>query len=898
MTSHIIHKTLSNGMEVYLHPTDAAPVVSLQILVKVGSIDEEDVEGGMAHVLEHMLFKGTKKFSQIGQIASMVEAAGGDINAYTTFDHTNYYLTAPSDFTFQGTEMLLDVVSNSLLDSAELTKELEVVLEEIKRGEDSPNAVISHSLFAQTYQGNRLERPVIGYRKVVEKFERDSLMRFYKKWYAPNNMILIAAGDFQAEKLYQYLENHTKIFSQQVLPKRVRLSEVQIKQTIANKKPTVEILPGDWQEARLQFAVIAPDLDHIDMPTWDLLSSILGESDSSRLVRTVRNELGLVTGIDASCYTPKYPYGLFSIGFFCSIKNVVETLKIIINELTALAEVKPSHSEILRVVNTLRASRIYDQESVDGLTRNASFQLMTSKKLEFENYYLDKISKLNGEDVQKIAKSILEQINRGSLALSCAIDKKQSHVFSEADLLNAIKVPSHIFKKSTDRSKHLSHSIQPSNIDKTVKQIKINLPHNKVLRINFREQTRLPITSGMIVFRGGLISESEEKNGVGALTATMITRGTKRQNYRSFVEELEDNAASISAFSGREMFGMRFEGLADSSLRTLQMLLDCLFKPEFSATEWKKVKKETLEIINLQKDSASSQLSRIIQPLLYPNHPYQNLGVGTEESVSSLVLKDVVKFWKNLFYADEYIVSLAGDFNLQTFVRLLETEFSLFFSQSKLQSESKEALTDSTRPTSNAIRNAFYELNREQCHLMLCFRGASLSDERRTALEMAANILAGQGGRLFLDLRDQKSLAYSLSASQSPHQYGGTFMTYIACATHKVKDAFLGLKAHLEKLAIESPSEEELSRARKSVLGARSIESQHVSYQASQLAMSDAYGLGFDYFLKFEERLNQITPARISEVLKEMLIENPPIFAAVGSKDVWCPDQQNLKWNI
>lgn len=899
MSNNIIHKTLKNGLEVYLHPTDFAPVVSLQILVKVGSIDEEDTEGGMAHVLEHMLFKGTKKFPEIGKIAYMVEAAGGDINAYTTVDHTNYYLTAPSDFTLKGTEILLDVVQNSLLDPIELKKELEVVIEEIRRSRDNPNALISHSLFSQVFKHTRMERPVIGYQEIVEQFERDKIMEFYKKWYVPNNMIFIAAGDFNPEELLYELERLCVNFSQHSLPKRVRLSSREIEKLLKDKTQEIKIIAGDWQEARLQFAVPAPALDDPDMPTWDVLSAILGENDSSRLVHTVRNELGLVTSIDASCYTPKYPFGIFSLGFYGPAQNTIAALKECIKAIVALANLKPTQSELLRVSNALKASKIYDQESVDGLTRNASLQLLTTQKMEFEKLYFKKIAAVTGEDVQNTAKQILKKIHDGAFGVSCAIAKNLQNIFSESDLFDVIKKSTEVFYSSKDDVSNISKTIMTSDFNKNIKQIQIQLPQNKKLKINFRQSTRLPLTSSMLVFRGGLISEDPKNNGIAGLTANMLTRGTQKQNYKNFVEELEDHAASISAFAGRDLFGLRFDSLSEQSPRILQMMLDCLFKPDFASTEWGRLKKESLEILVAQKDSPSTQLSRIIQPLLYPDHPYSRLSNGTEETVANIHLDHIKKFWKNLFAANEYILSIAGDFPLDTFVQILETEFTNFFSDDKFIATLAPSAQHARCPTKTDKRLAFFELNREQCHIMLGFRGFDIKNEKRTALEIAANILAGQGGRLFLDLRDQQSLAYSLSASQSPHYYGGSFITYIACATHKVRESFEGLKKHIETLACTPPSQDEVNRARQSLIGGRCIETQHVNYQASQLAMSDAYELGFDYFLKFEERVNKITPEDVSNVLHECLKNHPPVFSAVGSRDIWFPDdEEQLQWTL
>src|SRR5690606_16758090 len=162
---------------------------------------------------------------------------------------------------------------NSLLDAGELKKELEVVLEEIKRGRDSPNSLISYSLFSQAFKGTRMARPVIGYQEIVEKFEREKIIQFYKKWYVPNNMIFMAAGDFDANELANYIEKMCEEFDSKELPARVRCTASEIETLIQNKKSTVEILAGDWQEVRMQFAVSAPSLNHPDMPVWDMLSS-------------------------------------------------------------------------------------------------------------------------------------------------------------------------------------------------------------------------------------------------------------------------------------------------------------------------------------------------------------------------------------------------------------------------------------------------------------------------------------------------------------------------------------------------------------------------------------------------------------------------------------------------
>lgn len=914
-TNNIIHKYLPNGMEVYLHPSNFAPIVSVQILVKAGSIDEDDTitqEGGIAHVLEHMLFKGTKKFPKTGQIASTVEFEGGDINAYTTFDHTNYYLTAPASFALKGAELLLDVVQNSLLDKEELEKELEVIIEEIKRSRDNPNAVLSHNMFSIFYQGTRMARPVIGFQPIVENFSREQVNHFYKKWYIPNNMIFIASGDFNGNEMWEHLLQLSTEFPPKTVPQRYRPA---LPDKGLNNQPTAKIERGPWQEARVQVATQAPTLESHEMPTWDVFASILGEADSSRLTRILRDELQLVTSIDCSCYTPKYPAGMLGIGYFGMATNALHALKIIVQEVRRLAEVPPTQEELTRVLNTLKAQRIYSRESMDGISRCAGLSLQTSQKLEFETAYMDAVSKVTTEQIRTIAQKVIIQLEAGQFHISAALGANVLPDISEKEFINAISHAANVIHLNEEP---LETSLQKSNsptyskdswlnhyyrktseFNSDVKQIIIPLPFEKTLKINYRLSKRLPVVSGMLLLKGGVIHEPQDKNGVSGLMASMLTRGTLRQSYRKFIEELEDNASSISAFSSRDLFGMRFDSISENSLRTAQMLLDCFFRPEFSPTEWKRTHKETIEVIIAQKDSPAARLARVSQPLLFPNHPYAKAGIGTEDSLAKVTKEDTQEFWSQLFHANEFVFSIAGDFDLRSFVNLIESEFKTFF-DSEYAPKTLKIPEAPAFPSYKQNLIGFDALQREQAHITLSFRSYPISDQRRTALELGANILAGQGGRLFLDLRDTKSLAYSVSASQSPNVLAGVFTTYIATAAHKAKEAVEGMKFHIENLAKHPPSAEELKRAQSSVLGSQSIESQHHNYQASQLAMSDVYGLDFDNFLRFSDRVNAVTPEMVSNVLSLLLREHPPIISIVGPDGTWIPENNDpiLKWNL
>src|SRR5216684_3662613 len=181
---------LPNGLTVLVEENHAAPVAALQVWVRVGSADELPGEAGLAHLHEHMLFKGTARRGP-GEIASSIEGCGGEINAWTSFDQTVYHVVVASQFLAQGMDVLADAITSAAFDPEELRREIEVVCEEIKRSLDSPTRKLSKELFATAFTRHPYGRPVIGSEESVRSFTREGILRFYRRWYQPENCVLV-----------------------------------------------------------------------------------------------------------------------------------------------------------------------------------------------------------------------------------------------------------------------------------------------------------------------------------------------------------------------------------------------------------------------------------------------------------------------------------------------------------------------------------------------------------------------------------------------------------------------------------------------------------------------------------------------------------------------------------
>jgi len=187
--------TMENGLKVILEENYDAPVVALQIWVKIGSGDERDEEAGICHFIEHMLFKGTEK-RKVRQMAREMESLGGTIDAYTSYDQTVYHVILASRYDHIGLDILSDAIQHSIFDPLQVERERAVILEEIRRETDDPSRRLFNQTMATLFQRHPYRRPVIGEEKTVQSITRDQIVSFFKRWYTPNHMVFVAVGDF------------------------------------------------------------------------------------------------------------------------------------------------------------------------------------------------------------------------------------------------------------------------------------------------------------------------------------------------------------------------------------------------------------------------------------------------------------------------------------------------------------------------------------------------------------------------------------------------------------------------------------------------------------------------------------------------------------------------------
>src|SRR5512132_1202581 len=287
-TRHI----LPNGIPVIIQEHRASDVVALQLWVRAGGRDEAVAELGLAHYLEHMLFKGTSTRPP-GFIERDVEGVGGRINAGTSWDYTFYHTVLPARRAVAGIEMLADIVVDASLDANLLEQEKHVVLEEMRRADDSPRGFLFRRLYALAFDGHPYGRPVIGTPELIQGLTRETLVGFYRRLYVPEALSLVVVGAVDREEVLRVAEA-----SLGRLPPtgRWRLPAAPVAELRSQRAEITRAGASSY----LGMAWLAPRLDHADTPALDLLISILGGTRSSRLVEALRERLGIAQAISAA----------------------------------------------------------------------------------------------------------------------------------------------------------------------------------------------------------------------------------------------------------------------------------------------------------------------------------------------------------------------------------------------------------------------------------------------------------------------------------------------------------------------------------------------------------------------------------------------------------------------
>ncbi len=872
-----VTKTLKNGLTVVVEENFGAPVAAVQVWVNAGSADETDGEAGLAHFLEHMVFKGTAKRG-VGEVAMEVESLGGDLNAFTSYDRTVFHITLASRYYDRALDILSDLTHNATFDPVEVDREREVVREEIRRGKDNPSSRVYKYLFEKAYREHTYRRPVIGYDDNVKSFTSADLKNFYEKWYVPENMTVVVTGDVDSGRVIRDVEKWFGDFSGPAPSSSPRdaVETVQI-------SPREKVYREDVSEGWMYLGFHIPAFAHEDMAALDVMSVIIGGGETSRLVYRVRTQKRLVSRIWAYAYTPRDP-GLFLVG--CNVKEDKsrEALEQILKQMYVLKHETVDDWELQKAKITLETDSIYSRETVDGQARRLGYYMTLTGDPYFEDKYLEKIKNVTAEDIKKAAKKYFSGQNLTAVAIMP--DKNSnSHSIDEQKVNSIIRDVDKWDSGYSIGSLNLSRPDPPEIPEAEVAPsekggIPLYSPPEKFVLSNgvkliVRENHSVPLVSVRAAFKGGLRLENRENNGINNFIADAITKGTVNYTSHEIDSFIEARAGSISGFSGLSSLGVTMELPSQYFHGALPVFADVIRFPTFPSKEVEAEREIIISSIKNNLDQPGKLARRLFESTLYEEHPLGMDTMGTETSVRGLTCSDLRDYYEALSVPGNLVIAVVGDVEAAK----VKNDFEKLFKD--WAAEPFQPAAAPPEPPPARVREVSECRDVEQTNIIIGFQGLRVTSEDRYPMAVLGSVLSGMSGRLFSTLREKQSLAYGVAAFSTEALDPGFLGVSIGTSPEKEAQATEGLLKELEKARNERVTDEELTRAKEVLIGEYEIGQQKLSTQAANYALDELYGMGYEEADNYARRIESVTAADVQRAAEKYLKENAHVIAVV-----------------
>ncbi len=829
-------------MTVLIREDHGAPVTAIVTWVNAGYFDEPDEDVGISHVLEHMYFKGTPTRG-VGEIARETKASGGYLNAHTIYDHTAYETVLPRSGFVRGLEIQADAYANSLIDAAELARELEVIIQEAKRKLDSPSAVAVESLYAMLHDHHRFRRWRIGLEEGLRLLTRDRLVGFYKNYYRPRNTILVVVGDVSAEealahvtRLYGHLPDddvRRDAGPAEISPPGFRFRE----------------LAGDVTQAQVAFGWRTPGTQHPDTPALDLVAALLADGRGSRLYRGVR-ERELASTVLAMNYTPR-DSGVFIIRAEGDVRRAAESATAVWANVLALRDHPPSAFEVERVQRLFESRWLRRQETMEG---QADFLAEWEGLGGWEKAaaYFDDVMSLDSEAIHDAIARHLDPDQASVLIYrprSAPVFEKSAPEVRE--LLDAGATTGHVVTPTAAPvTQVLPARRPPVTLERRVGAVSFFRAASG-LPILVRRRPGAPIVHLGLYASGGSAAEPADQAGIGTVMMRSSIKGTANRDADAIAGESEILGGSIGTSVAADGGGWTLSVPVPRYREAISLLQDVVQHARFDESAVDTERTIALAQLAQLRDDMVRYPVRLATEAAFAGHPYGRFQLGTEESLHAITGNSVRSWHQRTVLSSAAVAAAVGDVDEAELAQTLADAFGA------LVMASSEPVLAPSWPES--IVRRVENRDKSQTALAIAFPGPSRRDAARFTVSMVAGIASGLGGRFFEELRDKRSLAYTVQAWGSERVSAGMFAAYIATDPAREDEARAALLAEIGKLREEPVTVEELARATRYAIGSHAIAQQSGSVVLAELLDAWLFGDGLEELDEFEARVSAVS---------------------------------------
>ncbi len=869
VTTTVKKTVLENGLTVLTKEVRNAPVVTVQVWYKIGSRNEAPGVNGIAHQLEHMLFKGTK--DRPIQFGRLFAALGSSFNAFTSYDQTAYFGTVEKNKLTSLLTLEADRMQNSTIDTEKLTGEKRVVISELQGYENGPSYRLDRAVKRAAFPNTPYGLTVGGTKADVEKFTVEQVRSYYDSYYAPNNATLVVVGDFDTASLMAKVR--------QTLGKVPRRELKVAKPTVtpATTKPQRRLTlkqPGSTQIAIEVYPL--PEANHPDVPAIDVMNYVLTEGRSSRMYQSIV-ETGIATSLDGGAAN-------LAAGGWYEISSIVEVGKslpkleaAVDKEIKLLQTNGATAGEIARAKAQLKASYLLSNRDINSQARQLGNDQTTTGDYQFTDKYLAGVERVTAADVQRVAKKYLQP----NLKTIGFFEPTQITAKAAAPAEGGGKTAENFAPGAPVDPSELAKYLPPLDPD-TASQSQ-SLPQEVKLKNGLRVFL-LPDASTPTVTLSGNIQagteyDSPAKAGLASLTAANLLSGTKTQSALAIAKTLESRGAGLAFAASREGVGLGGNALSKDLPVLLQTLSDVVQNANFPQPKFELSRQRALTTLKLELDSPNSVARKKFQQTVYPkNHPFTIF--PTQETLTGLTPADLQAFYRQHYLPSNTILAIVGDFKVAQVKSLLEQKLGNWSATAKPvklnypqpQFPAKQVQVNPSLP------------GKTQAITLLGNKAIDRQDPRYYSALVLNQILGGDtlSSRLGTEIRDRQGLTYGIYSSFAAGKRQGTFIISMQTAPEDAQKATRSTIALLKDLQAKGVTAAEVANAKRSIASNYTVELASPDEIAGATLGNAVYGLNPNEISEFPKKIKAVTKAQVDRVAKELIQPDRLVVITAG----------------
>jgi zinc protease len=791
---------------------------TVQMWFRAGSALENKDNQGIAHFLEHMFFKGTPKRPG-PQLAHDIESYGGEVNAFTSFDYTCYYINTPSLFLDKSVDILLDMVANPLFSNEDIPAERQVVFEEYRRAMDNPSQYNFIQIQKASFTG-RYAHPILGREDTILNFSDEQIRYFRENYYNLENALLVVAGDLKDR---DDLEKKIRSFK---LPKGKKTSfgEFEI-----NRNESVNIHEKDIRQATLTICLQAPDYLSENSAGQDLAINCLAHGETSRLYQALVAKTSLCNGVAGSTmYFADGGVHMLKMNF--PVVNLPKVSKLFMSTLSdvLLNGFKPD--ELTKIKNQYISSKIYERESIESYAFSLGHGFAQCGNIFCED-----------EFIEKIRSSTVDEVWEGLLE----IFKKTSHFTlqvpkgtNQGPFENELKKWQSDFKKAGAKLKAKSKksTIQRSEYDPTVTVTELKTG----IKLLYRQNKLTPTYVMHAYMKAGQTIETQKTAGAHHLLSRLVTYGYKGMGYEKLKNELESLSASLNGFSGKNAYGLTLHGQTKDFERLSSHFFGTLFTPEVPKKFFEHERKIILRALDNQKEDPMKQAFKTYYRMVFNQHPYSLDLAGTPETLKAFTSMGLKKLHSGHLKNSELVITYCGDLDYNVVHHHL-TELVTSIPERK---PSKKVMKKAKGLTG---KREHLEYKREQTQIVIGAPAYPIGNKEDLYLKMITAHLSGQSSDLFVEVRDRLGLCYSVSPIHVSALEAGCWGIYIGSGHDKTETAIKAIMQILNNLRDHGIKKGEFERIKTMIDGQNLLGIQTNEDYAQFYSIPVLHGLGLDF---------------------------------------------------